>query len=67
VIERLRLSDENPDVLINQLRIEDPQALAEPYEVTVTYRRDRGGALIEFQCSENDRNPVNAAGETEFD
>ena len=67
VTERIRISDENPDVLVNQMRMEDPLALAEPYEVTVTYRRDREGGLIEFQCSENDRNPVNGEGETEFD
>jgi hypothetical protein len=65
--ERISLSDENPDVLVNELRMEDPQALAEPFELTVTYRRDREGTLLEFQCSENDRNPVNAQGETEFD
>ena len=57
----------NPDVLINEMRMEDPEALAEPFEVTTRYRRDRHGTLLEFQCSENDRNPVNAAGETEFD
>jgi hypothetical protein len=67
VTERIRLSDESPGVLVNHMRMEDPQALAEPYELTVTYRRDRDGTLIEFQCSENDRNPVNADGETEFD
>jgi hypothetical protein len=67
VIERLRLSDDNPDLLVNHLRMEDPLALAEPFEVTITYRRDRGGSLIEFQCSENDRNPVDAQGETQFD
>jgi hypothetical protein len=67
VTERIALSPDNPDVLVNQLRMEDPQALAEPFEVTVTYRRDRAGRLLEFQCSENDRNPVNAAGETQFD
>jgi hypothetical protein len=49
------------------MRMEDAQALAEPFELTVSYRRDREGTLIEFQCSENDRNPVNAQGETEFD
>lgn len=67
VIERIRLSDENPDILINHLRMEDPLALVEPYEVTVTYRRDRAATLLEFQCSENDRNPVNSDGETQFD
>jgi hypothetical protein len=67
VTERISLSQENPGVLVNRLRMEDPRALADPYEITVTYRRDREGTLLEFQCSENDRNPVNAQGETEFD
>jgi hypothetical protein len=67
VIERIRLSDENPDLLVNHLRMEDRLALAEPFEVIVTYRRDRDGSLIEFQCSENDRNPVDAQGATQFD
>ena len=42
-------------------------ALAEPYNVTTLYRRDRQGSLIEFQCAENDRNPINEAGETQFE
>ncbi|TIX51901.1 hypothetical protein [Alteraurantiacibacter aquimixticola] len=62
--ERIHLDPENPDVLVNEMRMTDPVALAEPYEVTVSYRRDRHGALIEFQCAENDRNPVNEDGET---
>ena len=65
--ERISLSEGNPDVLVNRVVMEDVRALAEPYELMVTYRRDRDGALLEFQCSENDRNPVNAQGETEFD
>jgi hypothetical protein len=64
--ERIHLDPANPDVLINQMRMEDPQALTQPFEVTVRYRRDRYGKLIEFQCSENDRNPVNENGETEY-
>ena len=67
VFERIELSSENPDVLVNRIRMEDPLALAEPFEVTVTYRRDRANTLIEFQCSENDRNPVDENGDTQFD
>lgn len=65
LIERIRL-DPATDTLVNEMRMEDPLALAQPYIVTVRYRRDRYGQLIEFQCSENDRNPVNEAGETEY-
>jgi hypothetical protein len=64
--ERIYLSPDDPDVLINQMRMEDPQALEEPFEVTVRYRRDRNGTLIEFQCAENDRNPVDEEGQTQF-
>jgi len=51
-------------VLVNDMTMTDPLAFSEPYEVSVSYRRDRHGALIEFQCAENDRNPVNEDGET---
>ena len=64
LIERIRLSPDDPDVLVNEMRMEDPLAFAEPFEVTATYRRDRNGALIEFQCSQNDRNPVDDDGNT---
>ena len=64
--ERIYLSPDDPDLLINQMRMEDPQALEEPFEVTVRYRRDRNGTLIEFQCAENDRNPVDEEGQTQF-
>ena len=62
--ERIYLSPDNPDLLINEMRMEDPAAFAEPFEVTLSYRRDRNGSLIEFQCSENDRNPVDENGNT---
>jgi hypothetical protein len=64
--ERIHLAPDNPDVLVNEMRMEDPDALEEPFEITVRYRRDREGALIEFQCAENDRNPVDEEGNTEF-
>jgi hypothetical protein len=67
VTERIRLDPANPDILVNHLRMEDSLALAAPYEVTMTYRRDRDATLLEFQCSENDRNPVDADGQTRFD
>jgi hypothetical protein len=66
LFERIHLDPSDPDVLINEMRMEDPEALAEPFEVTTRYRRDRYGRLLEFQCSENDRNPVNEHGETEY-
>ena len=62
--ERIHLSPDDPDVLINEMKMTDPLAFEEPYEVVVRYSRDRHGSLIEFQCAENDRNPVNEDGET---
>ncbi|WAT18692.1 hypothetical protein OZN62_03710 [Aurantiacibacter sp. MUD11] len=66
LVERIHLDPDDPDVLVNEMRMTDPVAFAEPWEVTMRYRRDRHGALIEFQCSENNRNPVNEDGETQF-
>ncbi len=66
LVERIHLDPNDPDVLVNEMRMEDPEALEEPFEVTVRYRRDRHGSLIEFQCAENDRNPIDEEGNTEF-
>lgn len=66
LVERIRLDPANPDMLVNELTMDDPLALAEPFKAIAKYRRDRYGQLIEFQCSENDRNPVNGYGETEY-
>jgi hypothetical protein len=66
LVERIHLDPAEPDVLVNEMRMEDPEALEEPFEVTVRYRRDRHGSLIEFQCAENDRNPIDEEGNTEF-
>lgn len=65
--ERIGLSPDDPDILVNHIRMEDPLAFARPYEVTTRYRRDRESTLLEFQCSENDRNPVSEDGETLHD
>jgi hypothetical protein len=65
--ERIHLDPNDPNVLVNEMRMEDPEALAEPFEVTTRYRRDRYGKLYEFQCSENDRNPVDEDGNTQFE
>ena len=66
VIERMHLKQGDPNTLINEVTVEDPEALEHPYTTQVTYRRDRYGALLEFECAENDRNPVNEKGDTAF-
>ena len=67
LIERIHLDPADPDVLVNEMWMDDPEALAEPFTVSVRYRRDRYGKLIEFQCAENDRNPIDEEGNTLFD
>ncbi|HEY1124425.1 MAG TPA: hypothetical protein VGE65_02240 [Sphingobium sp.] len=66
VTERIHLSPTDSNLLINEITLEDPEALEEPWHATYNYRRDRYGMLLEFQCSENDRNPIDAQGNTLF-
>jgi hypothetical protein len=66
ILERIRLDPKNSDSLVVEMTLEDPEALTEPYKQTLAYRRDRGQALLEFVCAENDRNPVDARGNTTF-
>ena len=67
LVERIHLDPADANVLINEMWMEDPEALAEPFIVSVRYRRDRYGKLIEFQCAENDRNPIDEEGHTLFE
>ena len=66
ITERIHIKSGSTDMLINEMTIDDPEALEEPFKVTVSYMRDRYGQLLEFQCTENDRNPVDAEGNTQF-
>jgi hypothetical protein len=66
ILERIHLDPKNPNTLVDEVRLEDSEALAAPYQQTITYRRDREQALLEFVCAENDRNPVDANGNTTF-
>jgi hypothetical protein len=55
--ERLRLLDGND--LEDQLTIEDPIALASSWRMTLRFKRvTEMNRLVEFNCTENDRNPV---------
>ena len=65
ITERIHLDPNDSNVLLNEMVLDDPEALEEPFKVTVRYGRDRYGALLEFQCSENDRNQVDENGETQ--
>ncbi|WEK45916.1 MAG: hypothetical protein P0Y56_12890 [Candidatus Andeanibacterium colombiense] len=64
ITERIHLDPSDPNVLLNEMTLDDPAALEEPYHLTIRYGRDRYGQLLEFQCSQNDRNEVDENGET---
>jgi hypothetical protein len=65
ITERIWLDAENPDVLHLEFTYEDPDALAEPWVQTHTFRRDEEWEMLEYVCAENDRHPVNEAGVSE--
>jgi hypothetical protein len=66
ITERIHLDPKDANKLFDEITLEDPDALAEPYKQTITYRRERDQQLLEFVCAENDRNPVDADGNTTF-
>jgi hypothetical protein len=64
--ERIHLSPADPDLLLDELTITDPEALQRPWGATYRYRRHREWDLLEFACAENDRNPVGQDGTGTF-
>jgi hypothetical protein len=66
LVERIHLAKDDPDILVDEMTAEDPEALEKPWTRTFTYKRSRDLQLLEFECSENDRNPVDAEGKTGF-
>jgi hypothetical protein len=66
ILERFRLDPKDSNLLVLEMTLEDPEALAEPYKQTLTWKRDREQMLYEFVCAENDRNPVDAQGNTTY-
>lgn len=67
ITERIHLSPDDPDTLVVEMTMEDPEALAAPYHRTHTFQRQRDWNLMEFICAENDRNPVGMDGHTQFE
>jgi hypothetical protein len=56
-IESLRLID--ADTLEDDLSIEDPISLATNWRIQLRFVRQKGlNRAIEYNCTENDRNPV---------
>jgi hypothetical protein len=67
IVERVHLMTNDPNKLVDEMTVEDPQALAKPWHATYTYHRSRTQSLLEFVCEENNRNPVNAQGQAELE
>ena len=66
IIERIHLDPKDADTLIDELTVDDPQALEKPWTRSLTFKRSREWQLLEFECAENDRNPVDDSGRTGF-
>jgi hypothetical protein len=61
ITERMRLV--TPDVLHDQITIEDPAVLEKPYTYTLAYRREPDYEMVEFIC-DNNREYVDERGVT---
>jgi hypothetical protein len=59
ITERIRLAA--PDVLQNQITIDDPVVLEKPVTYTLAYRKLSGYKMVEFIC-ENNREYVDEQG-----
>ncbi len=66
ILERIHLAPKDRDTLEDEMTIDDPDALEKPWTRTLTYKRSRDLQLLEFECAENDRNPVDSSGKTGF-
>ena len=63
VLTRLYLADK--DTLEAKITIVDPDMLTEPWTVTKRYKRQPPGSRIyDYVCTENNRNPITATGQT---
>ncbi len=67
ITEHFHLAPGDSDTMVDELMVEDPEALAQPWHNTLTFKRSRNMDLLEFVCAENDRNPVDASGKTGFE
>ena len=67
IAERIHLDRANPDILIDEMIVTDPQALEKPWVRELRYRRARDFELLEFICAENNRNDVGKDGKVTFD
>jgi hypothetical protein len=66
IVERIHLKAGDPDTLIDEITVTDPEALAKPWTERFEYERHRDLEQLEFICAENDRNPVTSNGHADF-
>lgn len=59
-----RMRRVNSDILEDVTTLTDPAILTRPWTITRQYKLRRGWQIKEFVCSENERNPVGANGQT---
>jgi hypothetical protein len=64
ILERIRLID--PDILEDQMTIEDPKVLERPWSFRFVYRRMKGYHMLEYVC-ENNRESVDQSGGTHLE
>jgi hypothetical protein len=55
-IERIHLLD--PDKMVDEMTLIDPDVLAKPWHTVHTFTRHRDLDQLEFICEENNRNPI---------
>ena len=61
IVERIRLID--PDILEDQMTVEDPKVLERPWSFRFVYRRMKGYHMLEYVC-ENNREYTDPSGGT---
>ncbi len=60
IVERLHLTD--PDTLVVETTIDDPEALTKPWTTSRTFKRHRDWTISEYVCEQNNRNLVDQNG-----
>ena len=60
IVERMHLTD--PDTLVVETTIDDPEALTKPWPSSRTFKRHRDWTIAEYVCEQNNRNLVDQNG-----
>jgi hypothetical protein len=60
IVERIHLSD--ADTMVIETTVSDPDALAEPWKITLPIKRHREYTITEYICQQNNRNFVTPDG-----